>query len=194
MSEKLVVGIDLGTTHCALALASLDREDSRVEVLGVEQLVAAGEAAQRPLLPSFLYFAHESEPALALPWDRERRFAAGELARARAAEAPQRVISSAKSWLSYGGVDRRAGNLPLGAPADVEKISPVEASFRLLDHLNEAFRAARPGGGDLAEQEVVLTVPASFDAAAGLLECHPVGQLDRPQVRRKPRVFICWER
>jgi molecular chaperone DnaK (HSP70) len=166
MTEKLVVGIDLGTTHCALALASLEQEDSRVEVLGIEQLVAAGEAAGRPLLPSFLYFAHESEPPLALPWDSERRFAAGELARARAAEAPQRVISSAKSWLSYGGVDRRAGNLPLGAPTDVEKISPVEASFRLLDHLNEAFRAARPDGGDLAEQEVVLTVPASFDAGA----------------------------
>jgi molecular chaperone DnaK (HSP70) len=166
MSEKLVVGIDLGTTHCALALAPLSAEDPRVEVLGIEQLVAAGEAARRPLLPSFLYFAHESEPALALPWDGERRFAVGELARARAAEAPQRVISSAKSWLSYGGVDRRAGALPLGAPPDVEKISPVEASFRLLDHLNEAFRAARPESGDLGEQEVVLTVPASFDAGA----------------------------
>jgi molecular chaperone DnaK (HSP70) len=166
MSEKLVVGIDLGTTHCALALAPLSSEEARVEVLPIEQLVAAGEAARRPLLPSFLYFAHESEPALALPWDSERRFAVGELARARAAEAPQRVISSAKSWLSYGGIDRRAGNLPLGAPPDVEKISPVEASFRLLDHLNEAFRAARPGDGDLAEQEVVLTVPASFDAGA----------------------------
>jgi molecular chaperone DnaK (HSP70) len=167
MSEKkLVVGIDLGTTHCALASAALDRDDARVEVLGVEQLVAVGEVAKRPLLPSFLYFAHESEPALALPWDEARRFAAGELARTRAAEAPQRVISSAKSWLGYGGVDRRAGNLPLGAPADVEKISPVEASFRLLDHLNEAFRAARPEDGDLSEHEVVLTVPASFDAGA----------------------------
>jgi molecular chaperone DnaK (HSP70) len=166
MSDKLVVGIDLGTTHCALAVAPLERDEARVEVLGIEQLVAAGELARRALLPSFLYFAHESEPALALPWDAERRFAVGELSRARAAEAPQRVIASAKSWLSYGGVDRRAGTLPLGAPPDVEKISPVEASFRLLDHLNEAFRAARPADGDLAEHEVVLTVPASFDAGA----------------------------
>ena len=68
----------------------------------------------------------------------------GELARSRGAEAPERVISSAKSWLSYGGIDRRAGGLPLNAPSDIERISPVEASFRLLDHLNEAFRAARP--------------------------------------------------
>ncbi|RYZ09819.1 MAG: Hsp70 family protein [Myxococcales bacterium] len=192
MTEKLVVGIDLGTTHCALALASLSREESAVEVLGIEQLVAAGEAARRPLLPSFLYFAHESEPALALPWDSERRFAAGELARARAAEAPQRVISSAKSWLSYGGVDRRAGNLPLGAPADVEKISPVEASFRLLDHLNEAFRAARPQAGDLSEQEVVLTVPASFDAGARDLtvEAALAAGLDQVTLLEEPQAAL----
>jgi molecular chaperone DnaK (HSP70) len=163
---KLVVGIDLGTTHSALAVARVSDEATRVEVLGLPQLVSAGEVAPKPLLPSFLYFAHESEPPLALPWDAERRYAVGELARTRAAEAPQRVISSAKSWLSYGGVDRRAGNLPLGAPPDVEKISPVEASFRLLDHLSEAFRAVRPEAGDLAEHEVVLTVPASFDAGA----------------------------
>jgi Hsp70 protein len=166
MSAKLVVGIDLGTTHCALALAPLATPEARVEVLPIEQLVAPGAAEKRALLPSFLYFAHESEAALALPWDGERRFAVGELARARGAEAPERVISSAKSWLSYGGIDRRAGNLPLNAPADIERISPVEASFRLLDHLNEAFRAARPQDGDLAAHEVVLTVPASFDAGA----------------------------
>jgi molecular chaperone DnaK (HSP70) len=166
MSAKFVVGIDLGTTHSALAVAELDSTDPRVSVLEIEQLVAAGSVAKRSLLPSFLYFAHESEPALALPWDGERRFCVGEFARSRGAEAPQRVISSAKSWLSYGGVDRRAGTLPLGAPDDIEKISPVETSFRFLDHLNEAFRAARPADGDLAEQEVVLTVPASFDAGA----------------------------
>jgi hypothetical protein len=166
MSAKLVVGIDLGTTHCALALARLAAPEARVEVLPVEQLVAPGAAEKRALLPSFLYFAHESEAPLALAWDAERRFAVGELARARGAEAPERVISSAKSWLSYGGIDRRAGSLPLAAPSDIERISPVEASFRLLDHLNEAFRAARPEDGDLGAHEVVLTVPASFDAGA----------------------------
>ena len=166
MSAKLVVGIDLGTTHSAIALAPLEGAEARVSVLQVGQLISVGELAERPLLPSFLYFAHESEAPLALPWDAERRFAAGEYARSRGAEAPQRVISSAKSWLSYGAVDRRAGTLPLNAAADIEKISPVEASFRLLDHLNEAFRAARPEDGDLADQEVVLTVPASFDAGA----------------------------
>ncbi|HKO53940.1 MAG TPA: Hsp70 family protein [Polyangiaceae bacterium] len=166
MSAKFVVGIDLGTTHSALALAELSAADARVGVLEIEQLVSAGAVAKRALLPSFLYFAHASESALALPWDEQRRFAVGEFARSRGAETPQRVIASAKSWLSYGGIDRRAGNLPLGAPEDIEKISPVEVSFRYLDHLNEAFRAARPADGDLSEQEVVLTVPASFDAGA----------------------------
>jgi molecular chaperone DnaK (HSP70) len=165
VSQKLVVGIDLGTTHSALAVAPV-AQDAQVEVIAIEQLVAGGGVAARALLPSFTYFAHESEGALALPWDTERRFAVGELARARGAEAPQRVISSAKSWLSHGAVDRRSGILPLHAPADIEKISPVEASFRLLDHLNEAFRAAKPDVADLSEQEIVLTVPASFDAGA----------------------------
>jgi hypothetical protein len=166
MSAKLTVGIDLGTTHCAMALAPLAEGAGGVTVLDIEQLVAVAALASRPLLPSFIYFGHESEPPLALPWDAGRRFVVGELGRARGAEAPQRVISSAKSWLSYGGIDRRAGILPLNAASDIEKISPVEASFRLLDHLNDAFRAARPEQGDLSEHEVVLTVPASFDAGA----------------------------
>jgi len=97
MSAKYVVGIDLGTTHSALAVAELGSPDPRVSVLEIEQLVAKGSLAKRALLPSFLYFAHDSEPALALPWDSERRFCVGEFARSRGAEAPQRVISSAKS-------------------------------------------------------------------------------------------------
>ena len=166
MNAKLTVGIDLGTTHCAMALAPLAEGAGGVTVVEIEQLVAVGALAKRALLPSFIYFGHESEPPLALPWDTERRFVVGELGRARGAEAPQRVISSAKSWLSYGAIDRRAGILPLNAASDIEKISPVEASFRLLDHLSDAFRAAHPAQGELSEHEVVLTVPASFDAGA----------------------------
>ena len=164
---RFAVGIDLGTTHCAVAVAPVDDENARPEVLDVPQLVARGQLEARPLLPSFLYFAHESEGAQALPWDAERRFVVGEGARARGVDAPARVIASAKSWLSHPGVDRRAGILPLGAPDDIEKISPVETSWRYLEHLSEVFDA-RFGGGDaaLAAQDVVVTVPASFDASA----------------------------
>jgi hypothetical protein len=172
VSARYVIGIDLGTTHSALAFAPIEAAADKgggVEVADVPQLVANGLVEARPLLPSFLYLAHASEGPQALPWDAERSFVVGEFARARGADAPARLIASAKSWLCHGGVDRRAGILPMGAPEDIEKISPVEASWRYLEHLTEAWDA-RFGQESpelaLARQEVVLTVPASFDAAA----------------------------
>jgi hypothetical protein len=172
MTARYVVGIDLGTTHSALAMARLDGggdEAPRIEVLEVPQLVTQTALEARSLLPSCVYFALESEGPLALPWDPARRFAVGAYARARTAESPARVVASAKSWLSYVGIDRRGPVLPLGAPEDVEKISPVEASFRYLEHLGEAWDREIAKGDPalrLSEQEVVLTVPASFDAGA----------------------------
>jgi hypothetical protein len=169
VSAKYVIGIDLGTTHTALAFAPVDVDGARAEVAEIPQLVAQGAVEARALLPSFLYLAHESEGPQALPWDAERRFAVGEHARARGVDAPARLVSSAKSWLSHGGVDRRGPTLPVGAPEDVEKISPVEASWRYLEHLGEAWdhRFAKDDPElAFAKQEIVLTVPASFDAAA----------------------------
>ena len=165
MTARSVVGIDLGTTHTALAYAPDVEDGARSTPLEVPQLVAPGVVERHPLLPSFLYFAPESEPPLSLPWDRARRYAVGEYARRRASEAPARVVSSAKSWLSHPTVDRRAPILPLNAPEDVEKVSPVEASFRYLDHLVESWKAAGQES-ELAEQSIVLAVPASFDASA----------------------------
>jgi hypothetical protein len=164
---RFAVGIDLGTTHSALAVAPLDSDTARPQVLTIPQLVARGQIEAPSLLPSFFYFAHETDGPQGLPWDAERTFAVGEYARARGIDAPARVIASAKSWLSHPTVDRRAGILPLGAPEDVEKISPVEASWRYLEHLSEAFDQ-RFGGGDAAfvKQDVVVTVPASFDASS----------------------------
>jgi hypothetical protein len=179
MSAQFSVGIDLGTTHSALALSPLDGADSEQassrrgdghagRLLPIPQLVGRGLVEARELLPSFLYLPPEGEGALALPWNGEASFAVGAYARERAREVPTRVVSSAKSWLSHSGVDRRGGLLPQGAPAEIEKISPVEASYRYLDHLAEAWNAAHAGRevAALAEQHIVLTVPASFDAAA----------------------------
>ncbi len=170
-STRFAVGIDLGTTNCAMAVAPLgdpgEGTPASPVAMDIAQLVARGQVESRLLLPSFLYFAHESDGPQALPWDTARRFAVGEHARARGVDAPSRVIASAKSWLSHPTIDRRAGILPLGAPDDVEKISPVEASWRYLEHLSEAFAAHFGGGpGALGQQDVVITVPASFDAAA----------------------------
>lgn len=160
-----VVGIDLGTTHTALASVAL-AGDGPVETRAITQLVAAREVDARPLLPSFVYFAHESEGALPLPWDAARRHAVGEYARARGVEAPTRLVASAKSWLSHAGIDRRGGVLPLGAPDDIDKISPVEAAWHTLDHLAEDWNVTHGAAHELAQQEVIITVPASFDAAA----------------------------
>lgn len=170
MSEaKYTVGIDLGTTHCALAVVNLEEGPrAKSAVVRVPQLVRRGEIEARELLPSFVYYATEGEGDLGLPWDAARRFAVGELARERARETPGRVIASAKSWLTHTGVDRRSSMLPVGAPADIEKISPVEAAWRYLDHLSEAWAFAQQKGTapPLVEQQIVITVPASFDAAA----------------------------
>lgn len=166
-TPALILGIDLGTTHCAVARvdASADAQAARPRIQRVPQLVSGNEVDKRELLPSFIYFRHGSEAALATPWRGDPDFAVGEYARRRSSEAPARVVSSAKSWLCHPTVDRRAALLPLGAPDDVEKVSPVEASFRYLDHLAEALRASDEPT-EMSEQEVVLTVPASFDAAA----------------------------
>ncbi len=164
---RYAVGIDLGTTHCAMARVDLHADHARSEVLEITQLLSAAEVGRRPLLPSFLYLPPEAEGPQPLPWDPARAFAVGEHARARAPEVPGRVVSSSKSWLIHPSADRRAGMLPLAAPEDVDKLSPVEAAFRFLEHLIEAYDAEHAGdGGPLAAQRVVLTVPASFDAGA----------------------------
>jgi hypothetical protein len=173
---RFSVGIDLGTTNCAIACADLRHgaEDAGIEVLPVPQLVEPGEIASLPLLPSFLYVAGELDfPAgsLDLPWSTGARPSAvvGDLARKRGAESPVRLVSSAKSWLSHAGANRTSAILPWGAPDDVAKISPVAASAEYLRHLREAWDArfaATDRSLALARQAVLVTVPASFDEAA----------------------------
>lgn len=166
-ARRFAIGIDLGTTHCAVARIELDGDAATSEVIDIEQLVTPTSLERQPLLPSFLYVPTDAERALPLPWDAARAFAVGSHARSRAAEAPGRVVSSAKSWLCHPTADRRSGLLPLEAPVGLERISPVEASWRYLEHLSEAYDARFGSDGPkFAELPVVLTVPASFDASA----------------------------
>lgn len=162
------IGIDLGTTNCALAFAPLDDDAAAPVPFGLTQVVASGEVSERPLLPSFLYFPAEVEfpkEALSLPWYPSATDVVGVLARAQGSSTPARLVSSAKSWLSHAGVDRRGEILPWGAPEGVPKISPLQASARYLAHLRAAWEHEHPDA-PLADQDVVLTVPASFDAVA----------------------------
>jgi hypothetical protein len=168
---RYAIGIDLGTTHSALAwvdIAASDGENSSHGVLGLPQLIDAGAVEARPLLPSFLYLPHADElapGALALPWGEGRSYAVGEFARSRGATTPIRLVSSAKSWLSHPGVDRRAGILPVDAPPDLQKLSPLEASIRYLEHMKAAWNDAHPEA-PFEAQDVTVTIPASFDPAA----------------------------
>jgi hypothetical protein len=165
------IGIDLGTTHCALAyvdMAASDGETTRYGVLDIPQLTAPGAVESLPLLPSFLYLPHADELAsgdLNLPWSSTQDFAVGEFARARGALTPIRLVSSAKSWLCHPGVDRRAAILPNDAPAEVARVSPLEASTRYLAHLRQAWDQAHPEA-PFDQQDVTVTIPASFDPAA----------------------------
>src|SRR5271170_735649 len=174
LTAKYIVGIDLGTTNSALARcdAAAAEEVSHIEVRNIPQLVNPGEVAERTLLPSFLYIPSELDfpkGSLALPWEPEPTFVIGELARKRGAESPNRLIASAKSWLSYAGVDRTAPILPWQAPEEVPKLSPVEASSQFLQYLRTVWDSGEAEGQRelaLAEQDVLLTVPASFDEEA----------------------------
>ncbi|MEI7894490.1 MAG: Hsp70 family protein [Myxococcales bacterium] len=188
---KHVIGIDLGTTHSALAHAPLDPEGTRAEILPIAQLVAQGTVESCPLLPSFVYFAHKSEGPQVLPWTQTRTFAVGEHARSRGADAPARVIASSKSWLCHSGVDRRKSILPSGAPEDIEKISPVEASRRLLEHLGEAWDTQFPDA-PFGEQDVILTVPASFDPSARELtvEAALAAGIQKPTLLEEPQAAL----
>lgn len=173
--SRYVVGIDLGTTNCALAYADTGeaKEDvpAPIRTLMVPQIVGVGDVSERKGLPSFLYLPAEKEfapGALDLPWKKKSDQVVGVFAREHGAKVPGRMVGSAKSWLSHAGVDRRTAILPWNASDDVAKVSPVEASSAYLAHLRDAWnaRVGKASEDRLGKQDVFLTVPASFDDVA----------------------------
>lgn len=186
-----LVGIDLGTTNTVLAYAAHGRKGpGAIELLSIDQLVAPGEVAAQPLLPSMRYHPGADELApgeLQLPWNDAdvagvERVALGRLARVLGAATPGRVVASAKSWLSHPGVDRMAPILPWGAEGDVAKVSPVAASASYLAHLRAAWNRRFPKQ-PLERQQIVLTVPASFDEGARALTLEAAKLAGLPEVR-----------
>ncbi|MFZ4792230.1 MAG: Hsp70 family protein [Candidatus Competibacteraceae bacterium] len=170
-AARYAVGIDLGTTHCVMAAIDLRASDGDEVVDSIEpipQLIAPGLVEERLVLPSFLYLPHPDElrpEDRTLPWGKPLPFVVGELARSMGGRTPIRLAASAKSWLCHPGVDRRAAILPVDAPDEVQRVSPLQASMRYLEHLRASWDHRHPDA-PLPEQEVVLTVPASFDPAA----------------------------
>ncbi|MGI3091461.1 Hsp70 family protein [Vibrio diabolicus] len=167
-TPKFSVGIDLGTTHCVMSFVDTHDEDARVEVMPIPQLTAPGTVETRSQLGSFLYQPHEHEmnpQSRVLPWSSEPKALVGAIARNLGSKTPIRLVASAKSWLCHAGVNRRDAFLPAGSPEEVEKVSPLRATELYLEHLKDAWNHTNPNH-NLADQDVTITVPASFDPAA----------------------------
>ncbi|MCX7084206.1 MAG: hsp70 family protein [Methylococcales bacterium] len=196
-SQNYVVGIDLGTTHTVVAFASTDTHHQDIQLFQIEQLIAPGQVSERPLLPSVRY-----HPALEELNNNEINFLSynkggdfsempvvlGEAARLLGAKSKGRFVTSAKSWLSHPGVDHTANILPWGSNEDVAKVSPIEASASYLAHIRTVWGHKFPQS-PLEYQDIVITVPASFDeearsltlAAAEMAGLKKVRLLEEPQ-------------
>src|SRR5512135_2904821 len=203
--SRYVVGIDLGTTNSALAYA--DTGDATAETpapirtLAIPQVIGLNDIGERPVLPSFLYLpaATEFPPgATDLPWKSAGDRVVGAFARDHGAKVTGRLVSSAKSWLSHPGIDRRSAILPWTAPGDVARVSPVEASSAYLAHLRDAWDhliAGKTADDRLERQDVFLTVPASFDAVARELtvEAARAAGLEQVTLLEEPQAaFYAW--
>ena len=212
MTARFTVGIDLGTSHTVIAYTDPDGREP-IQIFNVERRVALNQSDRRPTLPSVLYAPLAEESSEPGAW------LIGDYARQRGREIAGRAVLSAKSWLCHAAVDRQAAILPWGAPADAPRLSPVDASARILAHVRDDWDRRWPGA-PLGEQQVILTVPASFDpiarqltvkaaAEAGLrvrlleepqaafydyLDCYGLQALEHELTRlheRPLRIFVC---
>ena len=191
-SPRYLVGIDLGTTHTVVAYTPItdELESSPINIFEIDQLIAPGEVARKPLLPSFRYHPADDEISpseLVLPWDIQpvkgdfSNAIIGEFARELGAKVEGRQVVSAKSWLSHTGVDRSEAILPWSSNSSVKKVSPVVASASYLNHVRQAWDYHHQDA-KLADQEVVVTVPASFDEAARALTLEAAAMAGLPKI------------
>ena len=198
--KRYIVGIDLGTSNTVVAYVEAGTDEIRI--FDIDQLVGLGEVRARELLPSVRYHPAQGELApgdLKLPWNgadnpEMQPAVIGRLARTLGAQVPGRLVTSAKSWLSHASVDRLAPILPWGADDEVGKVSPVTASASYLAHVRAAWNHRFPRAL-LEDQDVVLTVPASFDdgARALTLEAARIAKLPALRLLEEPQAaFYDW--
>ncbi len=203
MASRYLIGIDLGTTNSVVAYIDTQNvadAGSPIHVFPVPQLVAHGEVRTLPTLPSFLYFPTPGEISAGTvsdTWKEDPPMVTGVHAREQGALVPSRQVSSAKSWLSYSDVDRRARILPAQSEPPQPMISPVEASARYLMHLRDAWNGAMGTDAEtrFEHQEIVLTLPASFyeDARELTVEAACIAKLERLTLLEEPlAAFYAW--
>ncbi|ELC3157527.1 hsp70 family protein [Vibrio harveyi] len=203
-SPRFLVGIDLGTTNTVVAYCEItdNLEQSEVSLFDIDQLIGPGEVVRKPLLPSFRYhpaIGQISPSDLTLPWENEpvsgdiSNVIVGEWARELGAKVEGRQVSSAKSWLSHQAVDRSSDILPWAGAHDVGKVSPVIASASYLNHIRQAWNYRHPSN-KLEDQDVVVTVPASFDETARklTLEAAELAGLKKIVLLEEPQA-VCYD-
>jgi len=190
---QYLVGIDLGTTHTVVAYAHVTTAQN-IQLFPIEQLVDVGQVAARPLLPSVRYHPAEVEIAADnLAFTANDNAILGEAARVLGAKTKGRFVTSAKSWLSHPSVDPSAAILPWGASDDVQKVSPLEASASYLAHVRTVWLHQFPNA-PLENQDVVITVPASFDEGARslTLEAAKIAGLQNVRLLEEPQA-VCYD-
>ena len=201
MNPRFSLGIDLGTSNCAMAVADNDSDSDSSDVLPVTQIVAANQVGEMRTLPSALYLPHPEEfPAgsFRLPWEAAGPGIVGQFAHDHGALVPDRLVTSAKSWLSNPHIDPKQRTLPWRSDIAEEKLSPFECSSRYLQHLKVSFLHSMHQQGrewDLADGQVVLTVPASFDEVARSLtaEAAEAAGLGKVVLLEEPQAaFYAW--
>ncbi|EPO0023253.1 Hsp70 family protein [Vibrio alginolyticus] len=203
-SPRFLVGIDLGTTNTVVAYCEItdNLEQSEASLFDIDQLIGPGEVVRKPFLPSFRYHpavGQISPSDLTLPWDNEpvagdiNNVIVGEWARELGAKVEGRQVSSAKSWLSHQAVDRSSDILPWAGAQDVDKVSPVIASASYLNHIRQAWNYRHPSN-KLEDQDVVVTVPASFDETARklTLEAAQLAGLKKIVLLEEPQA-VCYD-
>ncbi|OPH49895.1 Hsp70 family protein [Vibrio campbellii] len=203
-SPRFLVGIDLGTTNTVVAYCEItdNLEQSEVSLFDIDQLIGPGEVVRKPLLPSFRYhpaIGQISPSDLTLPWENEpvsgdiSNVIVGEWARELGAKVEGRQVSSAKSWLSHQAVDRSSEILPWAGAQDVDKVSPVIASASYLNHIRQAWNYRHPSN-KLEDQDMVVTVPASFDETARklTLEAAELAGLKKIVLLEEPQA-VCYD-
>lgn len=194
---KYIIGIDLGTTNCTMAYSHLGEDNPAIQRFQIPQIVTSGTQEEHFSLPSFLYMPLQEEldaKTAAIDWDKSRQFTVGVYARNRGGELPGRLISSAKSWLCHSGIDRRQKILPLNSPETIEKMSPLEACSELLRHLREAWDQKMHSDA-FVEQQILITVPASFDPSARQLVQEAAEKAGFPEVvllEEPQAAFYAW--
>ncbi len=184
--SRFCVGIDLGTTNSVLSYVDTASDNPIPQTLSIPQLVAPGELVSLPYLPSFIYLPEEGEmdlKLLKLPWQKNgTNMVVGSFALEMAAKSPHKVVSSSKSWLCSDKIDRHAKCLPISPEGEnLRQLSPVEAATHILNHLKSAWNhlmAGKDTANRLENQEVIITVPASFDAIARDLTVEAANAID----------------